>query len=153
LNRYGSDMKDLWGDIARHRGAAVCFAGYWLATVVTVPFAWHGGIPIAVVSLLLSNCLISGALISWWRGQTAEHTYSAGSRIREGALVGMLVGEMTLLVMKGGAVDELIGWMRGRPHFGQWGEVLEFAIAVGLIGALLGSIGAACSTVLRHRSR
>ena len=146
-------MEDFWKEIAHHRGVAALFAGYWLATVIAVPFAWRGGIPGPVVALLLSNCLIWGALISWWRGQSTERTYSAGSRIRGGALAGVLVGEITLLVIKGGAVDELIGWIRGRPHFGQWGEVLDFAIALGLIGALLGSVGAAGPALLRPRSQ
>lgn len=144
-------MKTLLREIAHHRGVVVLFAGYWLATVIVVPFVWRNGIPGPVVALLLSNCLIGGALISWWRGQSTVRTYSAGSRIRSGALAGMLVGEITFLVIKGGAVYELVGWLRGWSHFGQWGEVLEFAIAVGLIGALLGTFGAAGPAVMRPR--
>lgn len=146
-------MKNLWLDITSHRGAAALFLAYWLATVVTVPFAWKGGIPGPVVALLLGNSLILGALVSWWRGQPSERTYTLGGRIRGGMLAGVLIGEITLVVMKGGAVEEFIGWMRGWPHFGQWDEVLGFAIAVGILGAILGSIGATCSAVLRHQPR
>jgi hypothetical protein len=146
-------MKDLWREVIRHRGAAMLFAGYWLATVIVVPFTWKEGIPYPVVALLLSNCLIGGALISLWRGQSTERAYSAGSQLRGGALAGLLVGEITILVMKGGTIDEFIGWMRGWPHFGQWDEVLGFTIAIALVGALLGTIGAGCSAILRHPSR
>ena len=145
-------MKKLWQDISLHRGAAAVFLLYWITTVVTVPFSSSNrGIPVSVVALLLSNSLISGALISWWRGQASERTYSLGSKLRGGALAGVLIGEITLLVTKGGAIDELVGWLQGWPYFGQWNEVLGFAIAAGILGALLGSIGAACSAVLHKR--
>jgi hypothetical protein len=64
-------------------------------------------------------------------------------------LAGMLSAEVTFLVIKGGAGDALIEWIRwgGFPD----GEVLEFAIAAGILGVLLGSIGAACSAVLHHQ--
>ena len=146
-------MKELWRGITRHRGMAWFFAGYWLATVVAVPFVWQEGIPLPMVGLLLSNCLIWGALISNWRGEETGRTDSAADRVKDGALAGMIVGEITFLVTKGGAVDELIGWLRGWPHFGQWDQVLGFAIAVGLLGALLGSIGAAGSGLWQRRSR
>lgn len=146
-------MKNLWQDIARHRGAAALFLGYWLATVVMVPPTWKGGIPGPVVALLLSNSLIWGALISWWRGQAPERTYSLGGGIRGGMLAGVLIAEITFLVIKGGAGDELIGWMRSRPHMGEWDQVLGFAIVVGLLGALLSSLGAAGSAFLHHRSQ
>lgn len=142
-------MKNLCQDIARHRGAAALFLGYWLATIVMVPLTWKGGIPGPIVALLLSNSLIWGALISWWRGRAPERTYSVGRRIRGGMLAGVLIAEITFLVTKGGAGDELIGWMRGRSFQGD--EVLGFAIAAGLLGVVLGFIGAAGSTFLHHR--
>jgi len=100
----------------------VLFAGFWLATIVAVPFAWQGGIPGPLVALLLRNCLIAGALMSWWHGKSVDRAYSAGSRIGFGAFVGSLFGEITCLVTKGGAVDELFGWMRGWPPFWTMGR-------------------------------
>jgi hypothetical protein len=143
------DMKKLWQDIARHRGAAAFYLVYWLATVMMVPLMSDGGIPDPAVALLLSNSLISGALVSWWRGPTLERTSSLGERIRGGMLAGLLSAEITLLMIKGGAGDELIGWMRGGRFQGD--EVLGFAIISGALGVLLGSIGAACSAILHHR--
>ena len=139
-------MKKLWQDIARHRGAAALYLVYWLATVVMVPLASDGGISDPVMALLLSNSLISGALVSWWRGPTLERTSSLGERMRGGMLAGLLSAEITLLM---GVGDELIGWMRGGRF--QGAEVVEFAIISGALGVLLGSIGAACSAILHHR--
>ena len=139
--------------MARDRGAAVVFACYWMATVVVVHFAPEGGIPTVAVALLLSSCAISGALIGWWCGKSLERTYSVGSSIRSGAFAGMLVGVLTLVVMKGGVIAEVVGWMRGLPHFGQWDEALGFILAVALLGGLLGSMGAACSAILQRRVR
>lgn len=143
-------MKKLWRDITSHRGVAALFLVYWLATVATVPFAWRGGIPPQIVALLLSNSLISGALVSWWRRPTAERTGSVGERIRGGILAGVLSAEITLLVIKGGIAEELIGWMRGARF--QGGEVLEFAIAVAVLGVFLGLVGSACSLILCRRA-
>jgi hypothetical protein len=61
-------------------------------------------------------------------------------------LAGVLSAEITLLVMKGGVVDEVIGWKHG--HRFQGGEVLEFCIASGVLGALLGLAGAVLAIIL-----
>ena len=66
-------------------------------------------------------------------------------------LVGALVAEVTFFFIKGGTVDEILGWMRSLPHFGQWDEVLGFSIAVGILGVLLGFLGSACSAILYQR--
>jgi hypothetical protein len=138
-------MHKLWLDVAHHRSAAALFLAYWLATMVVVPLTGHGGIPISIVALLLTNSFIAGALISWWRGSTSERLPSSGERILAGTIAGLLVSEITLVVGVGG---ELVGWMRG-GHF-QGDEVLEFAIALGLVGAIFGLAGAMCSVVLHH---
>ena len=61
-------------------------------------------------------------------------------------LAGVLSAEITLLVMKGGVVDEVIGWKHG--HRFQGGEVLEFTIAAGVLGAVLGLAGAVIAMIL-----
>jgi hypothetical protein len=144
-------MKNLWLDITGHRGAAALLLGYWLATVAVVPIAWKGGIPVPVVALLLSNSLVWGALVGWWRDHPSGRSYSLAGQMSGSALAGVLIGEITFLVVKGGAADEFIGWLRGWPNFGQWDEVLGFAMAVGVLGALLGLTGGVCSAALSRR--
>ena len=138
-------MRKLWLDLAHHRSAAALFLAYWLATLVVVPLISHGGIPISLVALLLANSFIAGALIGWWRGSTSERFASSGERIVAGTIAGLLTSEITLIVMAG---EELVDWMRG-GHF-QGDEVLVFAIALGLVGAIFGLAGAMCSVVLHH---
>ena len=56
--------------------------------------------------------------------------------------------------MKGGVVDEVIGWMRGWKFFEQWGEVAGFIIAAGVFGIIFGFVGAVLASIierLRHR--
>jgi hypothetical protein len=149
-------MRRLWHDIQAHRLASVLFLMYWLATLAVSLVTWNGGIPDPVVVLLLTTPLIAGFLVGRWRAPTAEHAAHLRDRIGGGVLAGVLGAEITLLVMKGGIVEEVIGWMRGWEFFGQWGEVLEFAIAAGLLGAVLGLAGAVIAMILdhvRHRGR
>jgi hypothetical protein len=109
---------------------------------------WSGGIPERVVVLLLTTPLIAGFLVGWWRAPTPEHAAHSRDRIGGGMLSGVLCAEITFLVMKGGAVNEVIGWLRGWEFFGQWGEVLGLGIFNGVLGALLGLAGAVISMVL-----
>ena len=141
-------MRSLWHDVQAHKRAAVLFLVYWLATLAVSLVTWSGGIPGPVVVLLLTTPLIAGALVGWWRARTPEHAAHWRDRIGGGMLAGVLSAEITLLVMKGGVVDELIGWMRGWESFGQWGEVLGFCIVGGVLGALLGLAGAGLTMIL-----
>jgi len=141
-------MRRVWHDVQAHKRAAVLFLVYWLATLAVVYVTWSGGIPDPVVVLLLTTPLIAGVLVGWWRAPTSEHAAHSRDRIGGGMLVGVLSAEITLLVMKGGIVDEVIGWVRGREFFGQWGEVLEFTIAAGVFGAVLGLAGALLAMTL-----
>ena len=146
-------MRRLWHDVQAHKRAAVLFLLYWLATLAVILVTWSGGIPDPVVVLLLTTPLIAGFLVGWWRAPTPEHAAHSRDRIGGGVLAGVLIAEMTLLVMKGGVVDEVIGWMRGWEFFGQWGEVLEFTIAAGVLGAVLGLAGAVIALILDHVRR
>jgi len=139
-------MRRLWHDIQAHKRAAVLFLAYWLATLAVIPLTWTGGIPGWVVVLLLTTPLIAGALVGQWRASTPERAARSRDRIGGGMLAGVLSTEIALLVMKGGAVDEVIGWMQGDRFRG--GEVLEFCIASGVLGAFLGLAGAVLAIIL-----
>jgi len=139
-------MKKLWHDIQAHKRAAVLFLVYWLATLAVVPITWAGGIPPPVVVLLLTTPLIAGALVGRWRASTPERVSRSRDRITGGMLAGVLSAEITLLVMKGGAVDEVIGWIHG--HKFQGDEVLGFSIVTGVFGVLLGLVGAVLAIVM-----
>lgn len=146
-------MRRLWHDFQAHKRAAVMLLVYWLATLAVSFVTWYHGIPDRVVVLLLTTPLIAGALVGWWRAPTPEHAVHSRNRIGGGVLAGVLSAEITLLVMKGGVVEEVIGWMRGWQFYGQWGEVLEFTIAAGVLGAVLGLAGAALAMILDHVRR
>ena len=141
-------MRKLWHDFQAHKWAAVLFLVYWLATLAVGLVTWNYGIPDRVVVLFLTTPLIAGFLVGWWRAPTPERAAHLRDRIGGGVLAGVLIAEMTLLVMKGGVVEEVIGWMRGWQFFGQWGEVLEFTIAAGVLGAVLGLVGAVLAMIL-----
>ena len=139
-------MRRLRRDVQAHRRAAVLFLVYWLATLAVVLLTWNRGIPVRIVALLLTAPLIAGTLMGRWRAATPEHQARTRDRITAGVLAGVLVVELTLLVMKGGVVDEAIGWRHGDRFRG--GEVLEFVLAGGVLGALLGLAGAGLAVVL-----
>lgn len=139
-------MRKLWHDIQTHERTALLFIAYWLATLAVVPITWAGGIPFPVVVLLFTTPLIAGFLVGRWRAPTPERPARAGDRIRGGMLAGVLSAEITLLVVKGGFVDEVNGWVHGGRF--QGGEVLEFSIATGVIGVFLGLVGAVVAVVL-----
>jgi hypothetical protein len=147
-------MRKLWLDIQAHKWAAVFFLVYWLATLVVIPITWDGGIPFPVVLLLFTVPLIAGILVGLWRSSAPEHTAHLGDKIRGGMLAGLLCAVITDLVMKGGVVDEVIGWMRGWEFFGQWGEMVVFFIVAGVFGIILGFAGAGLASIVerfRHR--
>jgi len=146
-------MRRLWHDARAHKRAAVLLLVYWLATLAVILVTWSGGIPAPVVVLVLTTPLIAGVLVGRWRAPTAEHAAHSRDRIGGGVLAGVLSAEITLLVMKGGVVDEVIGWMRGWEFFGQWGELLAFTIAAGVLGAVLGLAGAVIAMILDHVRR
>lgn len=144
-------MTKLWHDIQTHKWATVLFVAYWLATLAVIPITWAGGIPYPVVVLLLTTPLIAGVLVGRWRASTPERAAHSGDRIRGGMLAGALSAEITFLVMKGGAVDEVIGWIRGNKFEG--GEVLEFSIVTGVLGVFLGLAGAVLAIILDRLRR
>jgi len=95
--------------------------------------------------------LFAGGMVGWWRKATPERATRMGNRLWGGMLAGFLSFEITFIVMKGGAVDELIGWMQGRGFQGI--EVLEFLIATGIVGILLGLCGAALAQAAGENRR
>jgi hypothetical protein len=139
-------MRKLWRDIQAHKRAAVLFLVYWLATLAVVPITWAGGISPPVVVLLLTTPLIAGVLVGRWRASTPERATHSRDRISGGMLAGVLSAEITLLVMKGGAVDEVTGWIHG--HKFQGDEVLGFSIVTGVFGVFLGLAGAVLAIVM-----
>lgn len=133
-------MKTLWIDIKNHRRAATLLALYWLATLAIATFNWDRGISGPVVGLLFTPSLLAGHFVGRWRAAAA----SRGDRCRRlqgGSLAGLLFALSTLLVMKGGVLDEFLGWLDGARF--QGGEVLEFIIFTAIAGVVLGLIGAA----------
>jgi hypothetical protein len=143
-------MRRLWHDLQAHKRAAVLLLVYWLATLAVDLLTWSRGIRDQV---LLTTPLIAGFLVGRWRAPTAEHAVHSRDRIGGGVLAGVLSAEITLLVVKGGVIHEVIGWMRGWQFYGQWGEVLGFTIAAGILGAVLGLAGAVIAIILDHVHR
>jgi len=139
-------MRKLWHDIKAHKLAAVLFLVYWLATLVVVPITWNEGIPFPVVLLLFTVPLIAGILVGLWRSSTPKHRARLGEKTGGGMLAGLLCTIITFLVMKGGVVDEVIGWMRGGGH--RFGEMLVFFIVAGVFGIILGFAGAALASIM-----
>ena len=146
LRKEFGEMRKLCHDIQTHKRAAVLFLAYWLATLAVVHITWAGGIPDPVVALLFTTPLIAGALIGQWRASTPERPARSRDRIRGGMLAGVLSAEVTFLVMKGGAVDEVISWVH--VHKFQADEVLGFSILFGVFGVLLGLAGAVFAIIL-----
>lgn len=145
------EMRKLWRDFQAHKRAAVLFLVYWLATLGVVLVTWFHGIPGQVVLLLLTTPLIAGALVGRWRASTPERTARSRDRIIGGMLAGGLVAAITWLVMRGGVVEEAIGWTRGQGS--RWGEMLVLWIASGVLGAFLGLIGGMCAIILDRARR
>jgi hypothetical protein len=139
-------MRRLWHDFQAHKWAAVFFLVYWLATLVVNFATWHQGIPDRVVVLLLTTPLVAGFLVGRWRAPTLERAAHSRDRIGGGVLAGVLSAEITLLVVKGGVVEEVIVWMRGGGQ--RFGEMLAFCLVVGVLGVLLGLAGAAIAIIL-----
>ena len=136
-------MKSFWRDIRANQRATLLLVGYWLATLVVARLTWNAGIPVPVVVLLFTTPLVAGGLVARWRATTSARSRD---RIWGGTLAGVLSAGLTLLIMTGGVVSELIGWARGDRFRG--GEVLEFCIAGALLGALLGLVGAVLAITL-----
>ena len=145
-------MRKLWQDIQTHKRAAVLFLVYWLVTLVVSFITWDMGIPFPVVLLIFTVPLIAGIFVGLWRSSKPEHTVRFGNKIGGGMLAGLLCTEITFLVMKGGVVEEVMGWMLGRGQ--RFGEMLVFCIVAGVLGTILGFIGAALASIMeRFRNR
>ncbi len=137
-------MGKLWRDLWAHKRAAALFLLYWLATVAVVVVTWEpGGMANGALVLLLTTPLIAGALVGWWRGTMPEPAHRWRDQITGGMLAGLLTLVITLV---GSIIKDLSGVVR---DFGsQGGEILEWFIASGVVGAVLGSVGAALAMAL-----
>ncbi|MEI7762053.1 MAG: hypothetical protein WCI85_02370 [Comamonadaceae bacterium] len=133
-------MKKLWIDVRTHRRAATLLTLYWLATLAIATFNWDRGIPAPVVGLLFTPSLLAGLLVGRWRAAAGSRG-DRGQRLQGGSLAGLLIALSSLLVMKGGVLDEFVGWLGGARF--QGGEVLEFMVFTAIAGAVLGLLGAA----------
>ena len=138
-------MRRLWRDLQAHRRAAVLFLVYWLALLALIHLTWAGGIPERIVVFVFTAPLIAGTLVGRWRASTPERAVRPRDRITGGMLAGVLITEITLVVMRGGVVEEVVGWIHGDRF--QGGEVLEFSIASGVLGVLLGLAGAVLAMI------
>jgi hypothetical protein len=141
-------MRKLWHDIQTHKRAAVLFLVYWIATVVVTFIKWDQGIPFLIVLTIFTLPLIAGILVGLWRSSTPEHTTRLADKIGGGMLAGILCTEIRLLVIKGGVIDEFIGWMRGWGE--RWGEMLLYFIVFGVLGIVLGFIGAVFTSIMEY---
>ncbi len=141
-------MRRLWREFRSHGRMTVLFLAYWLATLLVVAMTWQpGGMAGGAGLLLLTVPLIAGALVGWWRGDLSEAAaHRSRDRITGGTLAGVLIALVTLLVTRGGIIEEVVNGMRGREF--QGGELVEGCIVGGLAGALLGSAGAALAMIL-----
>jgi len=142
-------MTRLWHDLQTHGLAAVLFLLYWLATLTVQRMTDYGGTPNAVVVLLLTTPLIAGALVGWWRRAMPEPAHRWRDRITGGMLVGVLTFAITMVVTKGGVIDEVISGIRRSPYF-EGGEMLGMFTVGCVVGVLLGSVGAALAMILER---
>lgn len=146
-------MRRIWHDFRAHWRASVLFLLYWLATLTVQRMTDHGGTSNPIIVLLLTTPLIAGALVGWWRREMPERAHRSRDRIRAGMLVGALSFAITMVVAKGGVIEEVISGVRGSPYF-QGGEMLVFFIVGCILGALFGSVGAALALIvdrIRHQ--
>ena len=145
-------MSDLWRDIRAHKLAAIIYLLFWIGVLVVEVFTFVQDVAGPVIPFLFMIPLVAGGMVGWWRKATPAHAVRMGNRLFGGMLAGVLSCEITFIVMKGGAADELIGWMRGQRFQGI--EVLEFLIASGIVGVLFGLLGAALAQAVgenRHK--
>lgn len=141
-------MSKLWQDIVTHKRAAVLFLAYWLAILAVVHITWNHGIRGSVVALIFSTPLVAGALVGSWRVSTTGRPARFGYQIKSGMLAALLCIEITFLVMKGAALEEVLNWVRGDRFEGD--QVLALAVVAGVIGIFLGLAGALLATMLHQ---
>jgi hypothetical protein len=137
-------MFRLWTDVRSHKIAAMLLFLYWLATLALAVLTWDRGIPLPVVLLMFTTPLLGGALVGWWQPDAST---PVPHRIVDGALAGSLIAAAAFLFTKGGAGDEVLGWMNGQRFQGD--EVAGFLIFVCAAGAGLGAMGAALMKCIR----
>ena len=141
-------MRRMWNEVKEHWLSAALFLIYWLIVFGLDVFRWQKpenrpqDMVRTVIYLHFLLPVIVGALVSWWR------------RYTPGRIAGGVVAGAAVLVVDAGALltHQLIAF-----HLGETGgsserisELPVFLIAIGLVGSLLGLIGAAGATGLSH---
>jgi hypothetical protein len=144
-------MSDLLHDIRAHKLAAIIYLLFWIGVLVVEVITFVQNVAGPVIPFLFMIPLLAGGMVGWWRKATPEHEVRMISRLWGGMLAGVLSSEITFIVMKGGAAYELVGWMHGQRFQGI--EVLEFLIATGIVGVLLGLFGAALAQAVGENRR
>lgn len=139
-------MRRMWNEIRGHRLSATLFLLYWVAVFSLDAFGWKKPAdrpedmvqPVISLHLLLS--VIAGALIAWWR------------RSASGRITGGMIAGATVIVIDVAALltHQFIAFALREPSTSGESafELPVLLIAVGLLGAILGLIGAAGSTGL-----
>jgi hypothetical protein len=140
-------MPRLWNDIKDHQIQAVLFLLYWLIAFGLDAFGWRKpenrpDMVLMVVCLHLLLPVGAGALVSWWR---RGRPGGIAASMLAGAVV-LVVDSVALLTHQWIAFN--VGESGGSGE--RVSELPVFLIAVGLLGALLGLIGAASSAGIGH---
>jgi hypothetical protein len=121
-------MRRTWNEIKNHRRASGLFLLYWLIVLGLHVFRWNAPLntqdivpPVLGLHLLLP--LIAGATVCWWRRSKPRSIMD-----------GMLAGAAALVIDTPLVVRDI--------------GIVPFLIPIGIIGLLLGLIGASAGTAL-----
>jgi hypothetical protein len=140
-------MRRMWNEGKAHRLAATLFLLYWLVAFGLDAFGWRKpeNRPDMVPTIVYLHFLLpvmAGALVGWWRRETP------------GRIAGGMVAGAVVLVVDAAAVlaHQWIAFNFGKTGDGgeRITELPVFLIGIGLVGSLLGLIGAAGATGLSH---
>jgi hypothetical protein len=161
-------MRRLWEDIRSHRGSALgfllCWLVVWVVTVVTWRYDATGrstGMAPPVLLLHLGLPLLAAVFVGAWRARDRAAEGGLGTAASSGAIAGALVSLLDLALVAGW--DQLLHVL-GRvappapgaarpPAWTGWAEVLEIAVAFGMIGLVLGFTGALLARTVAGRLR
>jgi|WetSurMetagenome_2_1015567.scaffolds.fasta_scaffold322904_1 hypothetical protein len=150
-------MRQLWRDITRHPRLAwtflFCWAALWVWTQLTRRHGPTGDISPVPGVLQLLVPILAGAFVGWRRKYDAKQlSGEQGSALARalggGTLAGMLLmlADVVILFSVEAIYDLHLEWGAGA-------EVLEWLIGLGILGSLLGFIGAIVGSGLERAFR